>query len=158
MDPTASASGEREKVQENGHGEKATQIRDACRKKDLDALRDLSTSEGGLVSDDLRKLACACFPEPIYMPTRLTIYIGPLLLGCGGQDNTDKTEDGGKSDWKELPKHVDEDQVQLDVDRSFIYYPTGTISHPASIYLLSHLTVMPNDELIAIPYNDTNED
>lgn len=27
------------------------------------------------------------------------------------------------SDWKQLPKHRDEDQVQLDVNRAFIYYP-----------------------------------
>lgn len=92
------------------------------------------------------------------MATRLTIYIGPLLLGCDGQDGTGKPEDSGRIDWKELPKHEDEDQVQLDVDRSFIYYPTGTLSHPASLYLLSHLTIMPNDKLITIPCNDANED
>ena len=28
-------------------------------------------------------------------------------------------------DWRELPKHKDEDQVKRDVDRSFIYYPSG---------------------------------
>lgn len=27
--------------------------------------------------------------------------------------------------WQTLPRHVDEDQVQLDVNRAFIYYPTG---------------------------------
>ena len=29
------------------------------------------------------------------------------------------------NDWNTLPKHVDEDQVHLDIDRSFIYYPSG---------------------------------
>lgn len=28
--------------------------------------------------------------------------------------------------WESLPKHHDEDQVRLDVDRSFIWYPYGT--------------------------------
>lgn len=27
--------------------------------------------------------------------------------------------------WATLPRHRDEDQVRLDVDRSFIYYPNG---------------------------------
>jgi hypothetical protein len=29
--------------------------------------------------------------------------------------------------WRTLPKHRDEDQVRLDVDRSFIYYPNGAL-------------------------------
>lgn len=29
------------------------------------------------------------------------------------------------SDWRDLPRHRDEDQVKLDVNRSFIYYPTS---------------------------------
>lgn len=29
------------------------------------------------------------------------------------------------SDWEKLERHRDEDQVQLDVNRSFIYYPNG---------------------------------
>jgi TBC1 domain family member 20 len=29
------------------------------------------------------------------------------------------------ADWKELPEHREEGQVELDVNRSFIYYPTG---------------------------------
>ena len=27
--------------------------------------------------------------------------------------------------WKELPEHREEGQVELDVNRSFVYYPTG---------------------------------
>jgi hypothetical protein len=29
------------------------------------------------------------------------------------------------TDWKELPEHREEGQVELDVNRSFVYYPTG---------------------------------
>ena len=44
---------------------------------------------------------------------------GPILLGCEG--------DVGDVDlgFKELPPHRDEDQVELDVRRSFVYYPEG---------------------------------
>ena len=28
--------------------------------------------------------------------------------------------------WHDLPRHKDEDQVELDVNRSFIYYPKST--------------------------------
>jgi hypothetical protein len=55
--------------------------------------------------------------------------IGPLLLGCAEFDGKGEGEVKAKSsdipDWKSLPKHHDEDQVRLDVDRSFIYYPIG---------------------------------
>jgi hypothetical protein len=70
MDPSGPASEAKEiekgiekeilppRDRQNGHGVKAVWIRDACRTKDLDALRALSTSQGGLVSDELRRLAC----------------------------------------------------------------------------------------------------
>lgn len=45
---------------------------------------------------------------------------GPLLLQCD-----DKTRHDDLKPLGELPRHVDEDQVQLDVDRSFVYYPSG---------------------------------
>lgn len=38
--------------------------------------------------------------------------------------------------WKELPRHRDEDQVQLDVNRAFIYYPDrmhSRVSPPRSL-------------------------
>ena len=44
---------------------------------------------------------------------------GPILLACQSQD------DVAIDAWKELPIHRDEAQVQLDVDRSFVYYPEG---------------------------------
>jgi hypothetical protein len=42
---------------------KATTILESCKFKDIDALRTLATSEGGLVSDDVRRQACSCHPE-----------------------------------------------------------------------------------------------
>ena len=44
-----------------------------------------------------------------------------------GDDTKDDldTKQETHTDWKQLPKHRDEDQVALDVNRSFIYYPTN---------------------------------
>ena len=73
------------------------------------------------------------------------ILVGPILLGCGCRDGNedvhversnegDQIAEKGTTDnradtifppWKELPPHPDEDQVRLDVDRSFVYYPIG---------------------------------
>lgn len=48
---------------------------------------------------------------------------GPMLLGCeqpaSGTESQENT-------WKALPRHRDEDQVQLDVNRAFVYYPSST--------------------------------
>lgn len=48
------------------------------------------------------------------------MFKGPVLLGCESE------ADGPDYVSKELPSHRDESQVQLDVDRSFVYYPEGT--------------------------------
>ena len=51
-------------------------------------------------------------------------FPGPLFLGYA-----DFTKDGielqspTRPDWENLAPHGDEEQVRLDVDRSFVYYP-----------------------------------
>lgn len=47
---------------------------------------------------------------------------GPILLGCEQQLST---ADANDSSWRALPRHRDEDQVRLDVNRAFVYYPNG---------------------------------
>ncbi|OAF61516.1 hypothetical protein VC83_01956 [Pseudogymnoascus destructans] len=86
------------------HGPKSKQIEEACQWKDTHRLRGLALSEGGLVSDDMRRKAW------------------PILLGFSA-DKTEPTADDQRR-WQTLPKHADEDQVRLDVNRAFIYYPT----------------------------------
>ncbi|OBT64807.1 hypothetical protein VE03_06552 [Pseudogymnoascus sp. 23342-1-I1] len=86
------------------HGPKSEHIEEACQRKDTQRLRDLAMSEGGLVSDDIRRRTW------------------PILLGVS-RDNTAPIADEQRC-WQTLPRHVDEDQVQLDVNRAFIYYPT----------------------------------
>lgn len=52
--------------------------------------------------------------------------LGPILL----QSNRGRQHDA-LTTWKELPQHRDEDQVQLDVNRSFVYYPNGkSLAYP----------------------------
>ncbi|PMD23188.1 hypothetical protein NA56DRAFT_687535 [Hyaloscypha hepaticicola] len=85
---------------------KVASILDACKCRDITTLRTLATSDGGLVSDEVRRQAW------------------PLLLGYGGS----QLEKEGLDGWKALPRHRDEDQVRLDVDRSFIYYPNDQSS------------------------------
>ncbi|OJJ86464.1 TBC domain-containing protein [Aspergillus glaucus CBS 516.65] len=92
-----------QKEQDESHlAEKVDAIRRACDLGDLDALVSHARSEGGFLRDDLRQLAW------------------PILLRCQQARRDDD------KDWNELPRHADEDQVQLDVHRSFVYYPSGT--------------------------------
>ncbi|TQS33121.1 hypothetical protein Golomagni_06545, partial [Golovinomyces magnicellulatus] len=81
--------------------EKTTAILEVCSRRDIASLQELAQSAGGLLSDKLRQLAW------------------PILLGVS-TDGDSNADDGS---WKELPRHRDEDQVQLDVNRAFIYYP-----------------------------------
>lgn len=69
---------------------------------DLDLLIRLATSTGGLINDEVRKV------------------VWPLLLGY----RSEESELTGSARYPlDLPIHKDEDQVELDVNRSFIYYP-----------------------------------
>jgi hypothetical protein len=71
MEPNGRVPEENEKIgdlsrtaspspQEKARDEKATKVLDACKKKDVEVLRIFATSEGGLVSDDVRRQACSC--------------------------------------------------------------------------------------------------
>ncbi|KAL2120507.1 hypothetical protein VTJ04DRAFT_4534 [Mycothermus thermophilus] len=103
-------------------------ILQACRNRDLDALRDLAESRGGFLTDELRAQAW------------------PVLLGLSPPHPKPKDaqdDDASVPDWKTLPRHRDEDQVQLDVNRAFTYYPNdqtdAQLTHIKS--LLSDLIV-----------------
>ncbi|KAI1817497.1 rab-GTPase-TBC domain-containing protein [Poronia punctata] len=82
----------------DGTDAKRARISAACERKDIDELRSLATAPRGFISDDLRRKAW------------------PILLGS---DVDAATPDS----WQDLPRHRDEDQVKLDVERSFVYYP-----------------------------------
>lgn len=47
--------------------------------------------------------------------------LGPYLLG----DLSDADDEKPNVSWRKLPPHHDEQQAQLDVNRSFIYYPNS---------------------------------
>ena len=78
------------------------------------------------------------FPVSISPIAHTSFIAGPILLGVktptfeGGRSSSSVSDEGllypdvaAGGDWKELPRHRDEEQVQLDVNRSFIYYPNS---------------------------------
>ncbi|KAK4166008.1 GTPase-activating protein gyp10 [Cladorrhinum sp. PSN259] len=87
--------------QEGALKQKETAILQACQSRDLEALASLAESPGGFLTDTIRQEAW------------------PILLGL----SPEKTENDSEDSWKSLPRHKDEDQVQLDVNRAFVYYP-----------------------------------
>ena len=52
-------------------------------------------------------------------------HTGPILLGHvpGASKESAFAPSDSQVPWQKLPPHRDEYQVQLDVERSFIYYP-----------------------------------
>ncbi|KAL4937184.1 hypothetical protein BDV06DRAFT_203419 [Aspergillus oleicola] len=79
--------------------QKAEAIRRACDLHDIDELVSHATSEGGFLHDELRRSAW------------------PILL------QHEKSTQSTLSPQGDLPPHRDEEQVQLDVHRAFVYYP-----------------------------------
>ncbi|KAH6687949.1 GTPase-activating protein gyp10 [Plectosphaerella plurivora] len=86
---------------------KRAEILDACRWKLVGALETLGESRGGFLDDELRAMAW------------------PILLGVSDGSEKPHSEEADDEDasWKSLARHKDEEQVQLDVNRAFIYYP-----------------------------------
>ncbi|KAF4465209.1 TBC domain-containing [Fusarium albosuccineum] len=115
---------------------KAAEILDACRWKDISRLRALAEAQGGFLCDALRRQAW------------------PILLGLDApsdcQDDLGSPETSS-GDWKELPCHRDEDQVQLDVNRSFIYYPNNLSEAELSLRK-SELSSLITEVLRRYPY------
>ena len=71
-----------------------------------------------------------------HCPAWLISYLGPVLLGYAS------TADGihTRRSWRDLPRHKDEDQVRLDVNRSFIYYPQSVTVQ--NLYMMTHTDLM----------------
>ncbi|KAI5290120.1 hypothetical protein KEM54_002396, partial [Ascosphaera aggregata] len=83
--------------------EKRLNIVTACEKYDVEELIALATSKGGLLDDGLRKVAW------------------PILIGSDGTEG----DEASASSEKDYSPHKDEQQIELDVNRSFVYYPKG---------------------------------
>lgn len=100
---------------------KADRILATCKgTQDLNSLVASATSTGGLVNDEVRRVACTL--TSWRRPNEADDATGPLLLGY---DLKSRSEAERGSAWQQLPRHKDEDQVELDVNRSFVYYPKG---------------------------------
>ena len=71
-----------------------------------------------------------------HCPAWLTSYLGPVLLGYASKiDGIDALRS-----WRDLPRHKDEDQVGLDVNRSFIYYPQSMTAQ--ELHKIVHTNLM----------------
>jgi hypothetical protein len=101
MDDTGDSQQEKLAKESPKEHAKLKPILEACRDNDLKSLIELATTADGLVSDDVRQTAW------------------PILLGSSNVEPEDEKE----TPWEDLTPHRDEYQVQLDVDRSFVYYP-----------------------------------
>ncbi|KAF3028426.1 hypothetical protein E8E15_006150 [Penicillium rubens] len=91
-----------EEAKQMARTKKARAIRKACAARDVEALAAHATSEGGLLDDGLRQIAW------------------PIFLHC---DNQMRQYNASVPPSTALPRHADEEQVELDVNRSFVYYP-----------------------------------
>jgi hypothetical protein len=98
----------------------------AAERRDWNVLADLAASPGGFIDDHIRRVVCMYGNDlefPLSAPQlhlNPDTVIGPLVLGG---DNAQSSSSG--INWRDLPKHREEGQVELDVNRSFVYYPTG---------------------------------
>jgi len=92
-----------------------TRIRIACEDHDIRSLIDIAASPHGFVDDVCRCIACAA--SSLMLVNIADLALGPVLLGCSGPPVLSEVA------WQSLPSHRDEDQVRLDVNRSFVYYP-----------------------------------
>lgn len=123
---------EKEREPKPNKSPKEDEILVACQRRDIRALQTLAESQGGFMTDELRQKACKHFALPV--PSHASFFadsafryhvVGPVLLGLplriGDQDLDTDAEDFS---WKTLPAHKDEDQVSLDVERAFVYYPS----------------------------------
>ncbi|CAK7262863.1 GTPase-activating protein gyp8 [Sporothrix epigloea] len=91
-------------------------IREACVQGDFARLQQLAGSEGGFLNDELRQIA---WPVLLGIPTEADGHIDLATASvAAGIPTTEATHA-----WESLPPHRDEEQVQLDVDRAFVYYP-----------------------------------
>jgi hypothetical protein len=103
------------------------EIINAAKRRDWNVLAALAASPGGFIDDDVRRIVCMCEKQFSTAPLAPSSYwnsdkiAGPLVLGG---DNAARPSSSGIS-WRELPEHREEGQVELDVNRSFVYYPTG---------------------------------
>ncbi|CAK7228524.1 GTPase-activating protein gyp8 [Sporothrix curviconia] len=91
-------------------------IREACIQSDFVRLKQLASSEGGFLTDELRQIA---WPVLLGIPagTDGGIGLGAASTAAGIAPDEDSRA------WESLPPHRDEEQVQLDVNRAFVYYP-----------------------------------
>ncbi|KAF3942221.1 hypothetical protein ABW19_dt0200238 [Dactylella cylindrospora] len=106
---------------------KVEKLRILCDAKERDAIAALAISKHGLVSDEIRKVA---WPLLLGYDSS-TLQYEPRDTKIKKEDGRTAAQDEGHLDrvpYTDLPPHRDEEQVGLDVNRSFVYYPSGLTS------------------------------
>ncbi|CAK7198774.1 GTPase-activating protein gyp8 [Sporothrix eucalyptigena] len=91
-------------------------IREACIQGDFVQLQQLATSEGGFLTDELRQIA---WPVLLGIQARNDGSIDLEAAAAAAGISADEDSHA----WESLSPHRDEEQVQLDVNRAFVYYP-----------------------------------
>ncbi|ROW05668.1 hypothetical protein VMCG_05271 [Cytospora schulzeri] len=101
---------------------KRDKILDACRRRDIEELQSLAESPGGFLTDGLRQQA---WPVLLGVPVRFPSDDAGEKPSKPAEDDIIRlaASDPDYASWKSLPPHSEEGQVQLDVDRAFVYYP-----------------------------------
>lgn len=103
-------------------------LRATCDAKERDEIAAQALSKHGLVNDEMRKRA---WP--------ILLGYDPSVIKTELEDAKVKLENDkvilqdylGRVPYTELPPHRDEEQVALDVNRSFVYYPSGKLGEHA---------------------------
>ncbi|KAK6507478.1 hypothetical protein TWF481_005909 [Arthrobotrys musiformis] len=101
---------------------KLDKLRALCDARERDGIAAMALSKHGLVNDEIRKRA---WP--------ILLGYDPSIIKTELEEAKVKLEDDkiilqdylGRVPYTELPPHRDEEQVALDVNRSFVYYPSG---------------------------------
>ncbi|RVD89872.1 uncharacterized protein DFL_000860 [Arthrobotrys flagrans] len=105
-------------------------LRATCDAKERDEIAAQALSKHGLVNDEMRKRA---WP--------ILLGYDPSVIKTELEDAKVKLENDkvilqdylGRVPYTELPPHRDEEQVALDVNRSFVYYPSGLTSEEMDV-------------------------
>ncbi|KAI5466574.1 rab-GTPase-TBC domain-containing protein [Mariannaea sp. PMI_226] len=130
--------------------QKREEILDACNWRDIGRLRSLAEGRGGLLSDALRRLAYQTHADKLRDASK-----GPSYLDSSFHPSDDVPVPGDPPvdtvNWRNLPHHRDEDQVQLDVHRSFVHYPKNLTASEMDFYK-SELSALINEVLRRYPF------
>ncbi|KAH8172684.1 rab-GTPase-TBC domain-containing protein [Sarocladium implicatum] len=111
LDDAVSPVDEKSVILDPSIQKKIREVEEACQIRDLPRLRRLAESDGGFLSDEARRRA---WPMLLGVSTASTAGLSESEVDAAAEKTVR---------WQDLPEHGDEEQVDKDVERSFIHYP-----------------------------------